>query len=247
MSRGRNPVDGYARSVSTAPNPYGFPPTTRLRPGPAAIDDDAVRWFPHPPGSGDRVVLLLHGLGSNEDDLYGLAPQLPRKYVYVSLRGSFASGAGYAWLAPPPVDPSAPDLIDESSAALERWITEHADGQVVGAIGFSQGAMLALHLLRRDHMAPAWVVALSGAPFPAPLPADDTLAARCDDGQGVPALWGHGGMDPLFDADTEDAVRAWMREHTDLVEARSPQLGHGVDERVLAAVIDFVASRSAAL
>lgn len=211
-----------------------FPPVTRLTPAPSAIDDDAVRFHPRPPGPEDRIVLLLHGLGSHEEDLLGLAPMLPPGPVYASLRGVLACGAGYAWMAPPPVDPSDPSLIDESSAAVEDWVAR-TPGTVVGAIGFSQGGMLALQLLRRDARALDWIVQLSGRPFGAPQPGDAALAERRP-----PALWGHGGLDPLFDAAAEDEVRAFMTAHTALEEVRRPSLGHGIDQEELAAIVGFV-------
>lgn len=219
-------------------NPYGFPPVVPLGPEPGAIDDAAVRWWPHPPRPADRVVLLLHGLGSHEEDLLALAPSLPREAVYVALRGVLRCGPGYAWLQPPPLEGTEPDLVEASAAALEAWIERTCPGQVVGAVGFSQGAMLALQLLRRDPAALAWVVQLSGAPFPAPMTRDDALARRRP-----PALWGHGGQDPLFSPAQEEQVRAWMQEHTELTEVRSVALGHGIDEQVLDGVIAFVAQQ----
>lgn len=211
-----------------------FPPVTRLTPAPSAIDDAAVRFHPRAPGPEDRVVLLLHGLGSHEEDLLGLAPLLPHGVVYASLRGILACGAGYAWTAPPPVDPSDPSLVDESAAAVEAWI-DRTPGNVVGAIGFSQGGMLALHLLRRRARALDWLVQLSGRPFGAPQPGDAALAERRP-----PAFWGHGGMDPLFDAAAEDEVRAFMAAHTALVEVRRPVLGHGIDQEELTRISAFV-------
>jgi phospholipase/carboxylesterase len=221
--------------MTAPPNPFGFPEVSRLSAEPADIDEESVRWFPHLPGPEDRVVLLLHGLGSDQEDLRSLAPLLPREFVYVSLRGIFASGAGYAWLPAPPVDPSSPEMLEESAGAVQRWIAGTVPGQVVGAIGFSQGAMLALQLLREHPEGWAWVVQLSGAPFPAPLPRDEDLAARRP-----PAFWGHGGVDPLFDPETEREVRSWMDAHTALVEERSEPLGHGIDEQVLSAAIRFL-------
>lgn len=212
-----------------------FPPVTRLTRAPSSIDETAVRWFPHPPGPEDRVVLLLHGLGSHEGDLLGLAPALPRDVVYASLRGVFACGAGYAWSAPPPVDPADPSLLQEAAAAVEDWIARTAPGRVIGAIGFSQGGMLSLQLLRRDARALEWIVQLSGRPFPAPMPGDAALAAARPR-----VLWGHGGQDPLFGPVADEEVRSFLREHTDVEEVLRPQLGHGIDEEELAAVIAFV-------
>ncbi|UEJ81349.1 dienelactone hydrolase family protein [Brachybacterium halotolerans subsp. kimchii] len=222
------------------PNPFGFPPVERIGEGPARIDVSAVRFFPHAPGPQDRVVILLHGLGSNEQDLLSLAPMLPGGMVYASLRGVLACGPGFAWLAPPPLGADDLGLLEESAVALEHWAHRVAPGRVIGAIGFSQGAVLALQLLRRRAEALDWAVALSGAPFPAELPGDAALAER-----DVPVLWGHGGQDPLFDAAMETQVRDWLQRHARLTEELSPTLGHGIDEQILDAVAGFVRARLA--
>lgn len=182
------------------------------------------------------IVLLLHGLGSHERDLTGFVPFLPPSFSYVSLRGIHRYVQGYAWLDST-IDPARPQALQTSAAALESWIDEQP-APVIGAIGFSQGGMLALQLLRRDARALDWIVQLSGAPFPAPMPGDAALAEKRP-----PALWGHGGLDPLFDEEREGLVREFMREHTRLEEERRPELGHGVDEIELRAVSAFLQRR----
>src|SRR6187551_149143 len=44
------------------------------------------------------LLVLLHGVGSNEQDLFGLAPQVPPQFHVLSLRGPLALGPGAnAW------------------------------------------------------------------------------------------------------------------------------------------------------
>lgn len=183
------------------------------------------------------IVLLLHGLGSHERDLTGLVPYLPPTFAYVSLRGIYRYVQGYAWLESD-IDPAATEKIQASAAAVEAWIAAQ-QVPVVGVIGFSQGGILGLQLLRRDPRALEWIVQLSGAPFPAPMPGDQALAQVKP-----PALWGHGGMDPLFDEDREQRVRDFMTAHTTLEEERRPHLGHAVDEVELRAIASFVQRRA---
>ena len=183
------------------------------------------------------VVLLLHGLGSHERDLTGLVPYLPPSFAYASLRGIYRYVQGYAWLESD-IDPAATEKIQASAAAVEAWIAAQ-QVPVVGVIGFSQGGILGLQLLRRDPRALEWIVQLSGAPFPAPMPGDQALAQVKP-----PALWGHGGMDPLFDEDREQRVRDFMTAHTTLEEERRPHLGHAVDEVELRAIASFVQRRA---
>uniref|UniRef100_UPI003F7437F0 hypothetical protein n=1 Tax=Enterococcus faecium TaxID=1352 RepID=UPI003F7437F0 len=51
------------------------------------IDDDAVLWSAAPAERAGRPLLvLLHGYGSNERDLFGLVPHLPAEFVFAALR-----------------------------------------------------------------------------------------------------------------------------------------------------------------
>jgi phospholipase/carboxylesterase len=203
------------------------------------IDESAVR---RAAGADDApLVLLLHGLGSHEEDLLGLAPFLPEDFAYVSLRGIYRYVQGYAWFEMP-VDPARPEAIETSAAAVERWISAQAEAgrRVAGAIGFSQGGALALQLLRRDAHALDFVVNLSGFPFPAPMPGDAALAAVRP-----PALWGHGGLDPHYDDEREAAVREFLSAHTRVEEERRPHLAHAEDEIELRAVASFLRRRAA--
>jgi phospholipase/carboxylesterase len=44
------------------------------------------------------AIILLHGYGSNENDLFALAPQMPNNYYVFSLRAPYAIGAEqYQW------------------------------------------------------------------------------------------------------------------------------------------------------
>lgn len=183
------------------------------------------------------IVLLLHGLGSHEGDLAGLAPFLPPSFTYISLQGIYSYAQGYAWCEMP-VDPEHPESLQTSAAAVESWIAAQS-APVVGAIGFSQGGALALQLLRRDPRSLDFVVNLSGFPFPAPMPGDAALAETAP-----PALWGHGGMDPHFDAEREQQVREFMSAHTRLEEERRPYLAHAVDEVELRAIAAFLQRRA---
>ena len=45
-----------------------------------------------------KAIILLHGVGSNERDLFSLADHLPDDFYILSARGQFTLGAGrFAW------------------------------------------------------------------------------------------------------------------------------------------------------
>ena len=53
----------------------------------ASLDPDAVLWSAPPhERAGRPLLVLLHGYGSNEQDLFGLRPYLPDAFVVASVR-----------------------------------------------------------------------------------------------------------------------------------------------------------------
>jgi phospholipase/carboxylesterase len=44
-----------------------------------------------------KMLILLHGLGSNEQDLFSLASHIPSNYIVISARAPYVYGSGFAW------------------------------------------------------------------------------------------------------------------------------------------------------
>ena len=100
----------------------------------------------HPP-----LILLLHGVGSNEEDLFSFAGQLPDKFLVVSARAPLSVGKdSYAWYQ---VDFSKgkPIFNQEQEEASKKIIIQFIsflkkryvfDDQRVYLCGFSQGAIM---------------------------------------------------------------------------------------------------------
>lgn len=201
--------------------------------------DPATIWTSRPAAPDAPIVLLLHGLGSHEHDLPALVPHLPPQFAYASPRAIHLAPQGWAWFAMGGEDPSAwdPSTINASAAALERWIAAQ-QAPVVGAIGFSQGAALALQLLRRNPRRLDFALVLSGFPFPVPTPGDAALAEVRP-----PVLWSHGGQDPIITPPVVAQVRTFLEEHTTMREVDRPAMGHAVDAAVLQETARFLQER----
>ena len=101
------------------------------------------------------VIFLLHGIGSNEEDLFTFAEFLPDKFLVVSLRAPFPYGTNqYAWYQM--VFTDGKTIIDKKQASKSRNILlqfisqfqlEHMyDESQVYLGGFSQGAIMAYSL-----------------------------------------------------------------------------------------------------
>lgn len=120
----------------------------------------------HPP-----ILILLHGYGSNVDDLFPLAAGIDDRFIVVSIQGAYQLAEGsYAWYS---LDfnknpyTSNNEEAEKSRVAIGKFITEicqkySADTKKVYLLGFSQGAMMSLAcaLTMPDKIAGA--IALSG-------------------------------------------------------------------------------------
>lgn len=100
----------------------------------------------HPP-----VVFLLHGVGSNEKDLFGFADKLPDEYLVISARGPITLSEGrYAWFHVE-FTPDGPKInFDEQENSRKRiatfikemQTTYHFNEKKVLLVGFSQGGIM---------------------------------------------------------------------------------------------------------
>ncbi|TXK19132.1 alpha/beta hydrolase [Homoserinibacter sp. GY 40078] len=208
-----------------------------------SIDPDLVVWSDEPDACRGRpLVLLLHGRGSDEHDLASLASLLPARFVYASLRGPHPFGPAWAWFddaVETPGDPSL-DAADAAADAVLGWL-RHLPWVPprVGALGFSQGGALAVHLLRQSHGAVSFAANLSGFVVGGEHPADARLARE------RPAVyWGRGTVDPFFTPALIARAERWLAHHTALTGAVYPGLGHAVSDQVLSDVAAFLRARS---
>lgn len=187
-----------------------------------------------PAAPGAPVLLLLHGYGSHEHDLLGLAPHLPAGHEVVSLRAPLPMGpTAFAWF--PLAAPGLPDpaAVTEATDALTAWIDTELPGRTVVPVGFSQGGLMVTQLLRtQPGRFPAGVV-LAGFTLSADLPGDDALAE-------TPVLYARGDADGVITPATVARTSAWLSTRTALEERTYAGLAHGVSAEMLADVTAFL-------
>ena len=112
------------------------------------IDPSTVIWStPVGERAGKPLLVLLHGLGSHEGDLFQLSPYLPLGHVIAAPRGPIASGSGWSWFD---VAAPRPAPLNDSADGLAEWLaTVRGEASSVAVLGFSQGGVLGLQTLRR--------------------------------------------------------------------------------------------------
>ncbi|WP_234854935.1 alpha/beta hydrolase [Paracoccus everestensis] len=157
------------------------------------------------PSKADAVVVFLHGYGADGADLLGLAdplsPHLPGVAFHApdAPERSINNPFGFQWFPIPWLDGSteaqAKEAMGRSIALLNAWLDKvladeglTADRMVV--VGFSQGTMMALHVLPRRDEAVAGIIGFSGR-----LLVPELLAAEAT--VKPPVLLLHGDQDPM--------------------------------------------------
>jgi phospholipase/carboxylesterase len=123
------------------------------------------------------LVVLLHGRGSHEREILGLAAHLPTGPSYAAVRAPIAEGGGYAWFADPGIGRPVADSLRGTMDWFRGWLDEIAPaGPPVLLVGFSGGAAFAGGLVLDDPSRFAGAAVLYGTlPFGAGL---DTDAGR---------------------------------------------------------------------
>jgi phospholipase/carboxylesterase len=151
------------------------------------------------------LLVLMHGVGSNEDDLFGLADFVPAPFHVVSLRAPFVLGPdSYAWFEFSVANPMAraASTPARKRAAARRSCARcrrrahssvcRRERTVLG--GFSQGGIMALSLLRTRPDLMQGAMVMHGRL----LPEVDTLEGPPEALQGK-ALWvSHGQQDGVI-------------------------------------------------
>lgn len=118
------------------------------------------------------LLLLLHGYGSNEEDLFSFASELPEEYYVISVRAPYDLQFGsYAWYAIN-FDADENKFSDHEQAKKSRdlianFINELTynyaiDAENITLIGFSQGTILSYAVALSYPEKIKRVVALSG-------------------------------------------------------------------------------------
>lgn len=181
---------------------------------------------PDEPGSNPLpVALFLHGYGADEQDLISLEVVLPPHIAWASVRAPLTMPfGGAAWFELSDVNRPDPQAVALATAALWEWIdAEILSDTPIVPIGFSQGGMVGIELLRsRPHRIPAMAF-LSSYVVPTSRVAPDEPFSP------VPEIfWGRGDQDPLFTADTIAETGHWLHSHTRVSEHVYPGLGHGI-------------------
>ena len=202
-----------------------------------------------PEGRARALVVLLHGYGADGNDLIDLAEAWASLLPDTAFVAPHApepcamAPVGQQWFALTVRDPherwqgvvaARPGLDAVLDAELERYGLPDA---AMALVGFSQGAMMALHAGLRRSRSPAAIIGYSGM-----LVGPERLAAEVT--ARPPVLLVHGTHDEIVPVQALPAAVAALGEAAIPCEWHLSQgLGHGIDDEGLRLGGRFMASR----
>jgi phospholipase/carboxylesterase len=196
----------------------------------------------HPPQSGAkprRLVILLHGLGADGNDLIGLAPywaSLLPDAEFLSPNAPFPcemAPHGYQWISIRDPSPEARLAGARTAGAiLDAFIDDELKKRDLteaecALVGFSQGTMMSLFVGPRRERQLAGIVGFSGRLIAPALLASEIRSRP-------PILLVHGTDDPMVPYASMAEAEVALKESGVAVETLScPGVGHGIDEEGL--------------
>lgn len=167
--------------------------------------------------SNPPVIIMLHGYGSNEADLFDLSNGLDERFLTISVRAPFkGKEIGYAWydleFLPNKQVSCNYNQLKESRAKLLSFIsnackTYKADSTKVFLMGFSQGAIMAYDLALTNPKKINGIMALSGRLL------EETKKNKLDDNAitKVKYFIAHGYSDNVIDIKEADKANEFLK------------------------------------
>jgi phospholipase/carboxylesterase len=175
------------------------------------------------------TILALHGRGSNEEDLIGLAPHLPQEFLWISPRGTFSLGPdAYEWFQITQIGKPDPTRLANALNTIDRFIDEVIQAYPVDEgelylLGFSQGSIVSLSYALTKPQRVTGVIAQSGyIPHESGLQMDEVGVRN------KPFLLTHGVQDPLLPVDWARRSRDTLQKLRAEVEYHEFNMGHQV-------------------
>lgn len=190
------------------------------------------------------LVVLLHGRGSDENEVIALAEHLPAGPAYAAVRAPIAEGGGYAWFANRGIGRPIAASLAEQMTWFRRWLDEiAASGRPVVLVGFSGGAAFAGGLVLADPARFAGAAILYGTlPFDAGVPLGPARLA------GLPVFVAQGEQDTVIPAELLAATWSYL-----LGDSGAPAMagrypgGHGLTAAGLGDLAQWLGERVAYL
>ncbi len=193
-------------------------------------------------GTESKMIILLHGLGSDEQDLFSLTHFIPTNFTVVSARAPHShNGSGYAWYA---VDFSSgkpvgnTEQTEKSRQELLVFIQQMSDkysikkGNIILA-GFSQGAIMSYSVAFSSPETVNKIACFGGRILEQTKSA---LESSTDPGS-INCFIAHGTQDQMISVNDARDAKTVLTAHKVNLSYHEYNVGHTIDREMLA---DFI-------
>lgn len=194
------------------------------------------------------VLILLHGLGADENDLFGLATHLDERFFAAGVRAPFTLPyGGFAWfelfIKPDEISANVKQFEESRRMILEftdELIAEHdLDAEKIYLCGFSQGAMISLSAFMSRPEKFAGVAALSGRAMPEMLPETNDL----ENLKNFPILVQHGIYDPVLPIENGRATKEILSRLPVKLDYKEYPMAHEISQESLSYLANWLKNR----
>lgn len=192
------------------------------------------------------VIFMLHGYGSDENDLFSFAGELPDKYTVISAKAPYAMpGMGNAWYsinfeAPQGKFSNTQEGIESRDLVLkfiDECIDEYQlDKNNINLLGFSQGGIISYALALSYPKKFNQIIALS-AYIDESMFVDDYANQTH---QHLRFFATHGTQDPVIPVEWARQNKPFLSHFTKEVDYSEYPIGHGVNPEILEKLINWL-------
>lgn len=204
--------------------------------------------YGHPADADAPLLVMLHGYGSNERDLFSLAPEFDERLRIISVRAPLQLAEQmYGWF---PIDFTDDGItVDRKAAGMAReqlagFLQEiigiyRPAGNKVFLLGFSQGAVMNYLTAFSTPELLHGIIALSGQ-LPDTLPTAGSGPAVL---KSLPFLVIHGLYDQILPIDKGREAAAWLKGQVSDLTYREYPMAHQIDDDSLAFSVSWLRHR----
>lgn len=215
---------------------------------PSQNDEPSLHYLVRPPkikSDNPPLLLFLHGVGGNEQNLFSLADSFPDNYLVVSARGPLTLGQNsYAWFN---VNFSnGKPIINEKEAEASRKVIlkfldelkhkESYDAKNVYLMGFSQGGIMSYSTALTEPEKIAGIAVMSGRLLPEvkPLIASNTRLSK------LKVYISHGTQDNVLPVQYAYDAIDYLQSKGVKPEFKEYPNGHSITQEMLSDVIKWL-------
>ncbi len=184
------------------------------------------------PTENSKCIIMLHGVWSNESDLFWLADYFSQSDYIFSLRGPFELGNNRAAWYPVDFSSGSPryrsEDVEKGYEYIIGFIQQIQDEYRIPAeriflMGFSQGAILSYYTLAKSPELLAGIIALSGRILP-----EISMSFEKERFSGKKIFIGHGSLDKVISVDASNGA-IWFSEILGILpEVHIYSIGHSI-------------------